>query len=234
MERLGEPAVRDWAGDFEIGKGRPYVDGVVGATRHAGRFELSALVRGTRTRPYRVTVKLAGPAVAAADCTCPVGGGGKCKHVAAVLLAYSDDPDRFPDLDAAEQELPHRDDLLALVNHLLASAPELRPHLLLPTPGSGRPASAGLFRQLAADVIRAARLYDEWTEYEVLDGLRPLGEVMNGSDPGDEAEAAAGIADALRDGGLMTDRMREALEEPFWRPVAEALFGNVPRESPPF
>src|SRR4051812_15660128 len=86
---LTPDAVRAWVGDFEVGKGRPYADGpaVSGGVR-AGD-SLRASVKGTRHRPYRVRVRLADGAVAAAECSCPVGYNGRCKHVAAVLLTYA-------------------------------------------------------------------------------------------------------------------------------------------------
>ena len=74
----------------------------------------------------RVTLDPAG--VRDAACDCPMGEGGDCKHVAAVLLTYARDPDGFaevPTVDeavaAAGTSLP----LLLLLSHH-GSAPAWR------------------------------------------------------------------------------------------------------------
>src|SRR5262245_54914335 len=132
-------AVRHWVGDFEIGKGRPYAEtAVVGeCTIHD---QISACVRGTRPRPYRVNVGTVGGAVVGAECTCPVGGDGKCKHVAAVLLAYVSQPRRFAPLQAGEPPVNKRSqaELTELVTELLIRCPELAPVLAEPLPGFAR------------------------------------------------------------------------------------------------
>src|SRR5205823_5688241 len=101
MMPLTPDAVRDWVGDFEMGKGRPYADAAVtGETTLPGGL-IRGVVRGSRPRPYRVEARAEAGAVAAATCTCPVGEGGRCKHVAAVLLAYVAEPGRFTPLPSA-------------------------------------------------------------------------------------------------------------------------------------
>src|SRR5262249_52475811 len=138
-------AVRAWVGDFEIGKGRPYADtSVYGCRWEEGTGDLIAYVRGTRVRPYMVSVHVgshwnntAKGTVQHAFCQCPVGAEGKCKHVAAVLLAYLEDPARFPDTTIAEAALGERsrEELLELVQQFLLFAPELKPLIAVPMPG---------------------------------------------------------------------------------------------------
>jgi uncharacterized Zn finger protein len=241
MDGLSVQAVRDWAGDVGVGKGRPYSEGsaVVGAYRRAERGEVGGSVKGTRARPYRVTATVAGGRVRAAVCSCPVGADGKCKHAAAVLLAYAEEPDRFPDVEAAERELIGRsaDDLRRLVSHLLASAPELLPLVAVPMPGHVRgPVAADVFRQRALEVVRAARVNDDWTEEEVADGLAPLlslaGDYRAAGDAAAADAVAAGVADALQETGLATERMRDVLAEPsVWARVTPV---DRPTGDPPF
>jgi hypothetical protein len=126
-------AIRDWVGDREIDKGRPYA--ADGAVRRGSRQAntLKADVRGTADRPYHVRVRLAGQGVVASDCSCPVGTG-RCKHVAALLLLYLARPDRFPvlpELDAVLGGMT-RDELIALVRRMVRRAPRLERLIVSP------------------------------------------------------------------------------------------------------
>src|SRR5207249_5529569 len=149
-----------------------------------GAGDLIAFVRGTRVRPYMVCLHVgsrwngtANGTVQHAFCQCPVGEDGKCKHVAAVLLAYVEDLARFPDTTRAEAALGERsrEELLELVEQLLGFAPELKPLIAVPMPGfvSGA-VSPDLFRGLAVEVVGAARPHDERAEEDVVEKLWPL------------------------------------------------------------
>lgn len=192
-------AVRAWVGDHEIGKGRPYAEGpaVVGCVRTDST--LRASVRGTRIRPYRVRVSLEAGRVAFAECSCPVGYYGKCKHVAAVLLAYLESPPRFVELTDADANLAARDkpELVALVKMLLRRAPELEQLLARPVPGfaAAGPTEADFFF-LALDAIRGANPHDEWAPWEIARELNELVEYAKAFDPSGAA-VAAGVMRAL-------------------------------------
>jgi hypothetical protein len=247
-------AVRDWVGDFEIGKGRPYADTAVYGCRWEEGTGLIAFVRGTRVRPYMVCVHVgsewnetAKGTVQHAFCQCPVGGEGKCKHVAAVLLAYVEDPARFPDTTGAEAALGERsrEELLELVQQLLWFAPELKPLGIVPMPGfvSGE-VSPDLFRGLAVEVVRAARPYDGRAEEDVVEQLFPL--LMLGlvytarGDKQAAEEVTEALTRALRESGLNRERLREAMDVSgsagFWDEVRRRLGREEPGggEPPPF
>jgi len=244
-------AVREWIGDFEIGKGRPYADtAVFGCRWEEGNGDLFAFVRGTRVRPYMVCVHVgsewngtAKGTVQHAYCQCPVGGEGKCKHVAAVLLAYVEDPARFPDTTDAEIALGEksREELGLLVFYLLCFAPELKPLLAVPVPGfvSGE-VSPDLFRGLAVEVVQAARPHDEWAEVDVVEKLWPLlflGSVYRGSAWQAWEAVTEAITRALRESGLDRERLRKAMDESggsgFWVEVRRRLGLNQAGEEPP-
>ncbi len=228
----GEPLlcmelVRDWVGDFEIGKGRPYADtAVFGCRCEAWKGELAAFVRGTRPRPYRVSVKIdvsqtdhRTSTIVAASCSCPVGAEGKCKHVAAVMLAYLQDAARFTDVQQAEANLSSRSpqELVALVGCLLNFAPELKPLLAVPLPGFlGETPPAELFRAIATDVVQGTRDHDDFAEKEVVDDLGAIWELHQGYVANaQQARAKAlveGVTQSLRDSGLDRTRFRDALK----------------------
>src|SRR5206468_7370725 len=115
---------------------------------------LKARCRGQSGGPYRVRATLKEGAVTEADCSCPVGDGGHCKHVAALLVAWQEEPGAFREVAAlgAELERLDRADLLALLRHLLRRRPELedlvRSLLEAPLPGTAaadRPADADIY-----------------------------------------------------------------------------------------
>src|SRR5439155_25271701 len=154
-----------------------------------------------------------------AFCQCPVGEDGKCKHVAAVLLAYVEDPARFPDTTRAEAALGERsrEELLELVEQLLGFAPELKPLIAVPMPGfvSGA-VSPDLFRGLAVEVVGAARPHDERAEEDVVEKLWPLlmleWEYKDKTRGGEQAAEAVteALTRALRESGLNRERLRDA------------------------
>ncbi len=245
-------AVRDWVGDFEIGKGRPYAEtAVCGCQWEADRGDLIAFVRGTRSLPYRVSVHVgsrwngtAKGTVQSAICRCPVGESGKCKHVAAVLIAYVEDPARFLETMHPEDTLDSRDktELLVLVDRLLHFAPTLKPLLAAPMPGFVRETpSPDVFRVLAREVIQGARLHEDRVEEEIVEGLWPLiwlGEGYRTAHDEVAADALAeGVARAIRASGLDVPRFCDFIRrQPFWDGVLGKLEpgGAASGEPPPF
>lgn len=212
---LTPDAVRAWAGDFEVGKGRPYAEGpaITGETRHGPT--LTAYAKGHRARPYRVRATVSDGAVDAAECSCPVGGGGRCKHVAGVLLAFAADPGRFTAVGDLDANLNCRDrgELAALVKLLLDRAPQLTPLLALPLPGFvRRPVLADPFRRQAEEAIRSAGLHDDWGDEEIAANLTPVLELAYRYElAGDKQAAEAvfdGVAAAIQAAGLGVERTR--------------------------
>src|SRR5262245_54895728 len=56
---------------------------------------LKGRCRGQSGGPYRMRATLKDGAVVEADCSCPVGDGGHCKHVAAMLIAWQQEPESY-------------------------------------------------------------------------------------------------------------------------------------------
>ena len=202
---LSTDAVREWVGDHEIGKGRPYAEGAAVSGAIRSENILRASVKGTRNRPYRVRVTLGTDAVEFGECSCPVGYYGKCKHVAAVLLAYLEEPARFADLPDADANLEGRTkpELISLVKHLLRRSPELESQLAFSLPGfvgTHRVDATGYYWQ-SMDVIRGVNLGNDWAEHEVAEGLGLI--LASAGDFAERGEAAAsdavvaGVSEAL-------------------------------------
>jgi uncharacterized Zn finger protein len=190
-------AVRDWSGDGEVRKGRPYADAdtITGAVLQGDT--LKASVQGTADKPYRTWARLAGGKVAAADCSCPVGGGGRCKHVAALLLRYVEEPDEFTEVEAIDANLQARDkaELIALIKQMFRRAPELESLLSVPLPGSKRktPADPKVYRRQAAEVLREVPEYEEWGGDEAAEGIADIVAIGEGFEANDDWDGAAAV-----------------------------------------
>lgn len=217
-DELTPDAAREWVGDFEIGKGRPYVEGAAVIGTYRTGDVLKAVVRGTRTRPYLVGVRVASGRVDEAVCICPVGFEGKCKHVAAVLLAYLDDPDRFPEIDPdADLARRSKDELVALTGLLLRRAPQLVSLLAAPLPGfNAPPASATAYRRQAVEVIRSVNPHNDWAGTEIATGLVEILELAAGF----EAVAEWASADAVYHG--VAQAVASEVTRPEWMRDLEA------------
>src|SRR5438128_5044577 len=81
---LSEEQIRARVGDASFQRGRPYAsDGSVFDTRLQGRT-LKAHCYGSHGETYRLWITFGAENLEAASCSCPVGGGGYCKHIAAL------------------------------------------------------------------------------------------------------------------------------------------------------
>jgi tetratricopeptide (TPR) repeat protein len=173
---LTRDAIRTWLGDATLLRGESYIKNRL-FEKHRTEHTLKARCQGSAAQPYRVEATI-GPSggVERDDCTCPVGG--QCKHVAALLLAWLDDPGSFAEVADLEATLEQRDkaELIALIRQMLARRPELESLLALPLPIAGqhrKPADAAIIRREVANVFRAAGR--EWGSVpEAARNLAPL------------------------------------------------------------
>jgi uncharacterized Zn finger protein len=85
-----------------------------------------------------------GDQIADADCSCPVGDGGHCKHVAALLMVYRNHPAEFVEVEELDAALERRSkgELVALIRRMIRRVPELEMLLEAPLPGYADPAAA--------------------------------------------------------------------------------------------
>jgi hypothetical protein len=151
--------VHAWVGETMLQRGAPYVGDALFNLRRTGRA-LKARCQGTASQPYRVeaTIKAEG-GIERDDCTCPVGG--RCKHVAALLLAWLDDPDAFAEVAETEVDTAlegrSKAELIALIHQMLARFPELESLLSMPLPVADarlKPADPALIRREVVGAFR--------------------------------------------------------------------------------
>jgi uncharacterized Zn finger protein len=164
-----------WVGETSLARGRPYVARMLDQRRTG--LELKARCVGSAAQPYRVTADLTtSGGVAASTCSCPVGG--RCKHVAALLLAWLAEPDAFLEVEPLDASLERRDkaDLIALIRQMLARHPELETLLELPLPTAGgkhKPADPAVIQRQVLAAFHAAG--DDWHAVATIaNALEPL------------------------------------------------------------
>ena len=188
---VSEQDIRSRVGEASLSRGRPYARrGAVFDTRRQG-MTLKARCQGTMPQPYRVQVTFAEKGIAHADCSCPVGAGGYCKHVAALLLTWLERPDAFVEVEDIDAALEKRSkaELITLIKLMLRREPDLEVLLEAPLPAGQRsgPVDPEAYRRQAEAVFRQAGYdsgydsdYDWGSVVEIAEGLRSILEIGDG------------------------------------------------------
>jgi uncharacterized Zn finger protein len=155
LPKVSDKALRSRVGDRSLALGEQYFQGgAVFNARRQGRT-LKARCQGSRDEAYQVEVTFDDKGIAEAECSCPVGDGGHCKHVAALVYAWRNEPEQFQELEELDAGLERRSkaELIALVNQMLRREPDLE--LLLEKPAGGRSAtSSEAYRRKAKAAFR--------------------------------------------------------------------------------
>ena len=104
-----------------VQRGRKYAQqGSIVAAQVQGN-RLQAQCFGSRSIPYRVYVEFEKGRITEADCTCPVGDGGYCKHTAALLFTWLNNSDKFVATPPLQENLKSRDksELIEIIKRML-------------------------------------------------------------------------------------------------------------------
>lgn len=138
LPELSRSDVRDWTEPRFYERGVRYSNADrIQSTRREG-CTLMGGCQGSRPNPYRLEVELDENGIGRATCSCPVGGGGRCKHVVALLLEWIDSPHAFESVASLDNRLRRRskDELVALVHEMIDRYPSLQSLVALPTDGT--------------------------------------------------------------------------------------------------
>jgi hypothetical protein len=142
LPEIDELDIHNWVDSRSFIRGRRYFQqGAILNARRQGN-KLKAQCHGSMPHPYQVWIQLGAEGIEAGECSCPVGTGGHCKHGAALLLTWLDEPDSFLEMEDMEAALAKRKkaDLIGLIRHMVARYPDLEELILLP--GSGKSGEA--------------------------------------------------------------------------------------------
>jgi len=178
IPQLTETIVLKWVGQQSFERGQRYFrDGHILDPRRQGET-LKARCLGSNAPDYRVEAKLTAQGLAAGACSCPVGSGGRCKHVAALLLAWLQQPESFRVVEDLETALNRREkaELIALIGRMIARVPDLEELIDLPVVDAGKaqPVNLDAIRHQVSRAFSAhGRDYDDRYDAasDIADGL---------------------------------------------------------------
>ena len=165
MPAVSDETISSWVGLRNLHLGRSYVEnGSVFDQRIQGAT-LKARCQGSLPQPYRLRAVLGDGRVEDADCSCPVGGGGRCKHVGALLLTWSEQPEAFRVMAELDADLEQRSkgELVVLIKRMLQLQPDLESLLEIGIPGGGglgTPVNPEIHRRQVASAFRLGK--DDW------------------------------------------------------------------------
>jgi uncharacterized Zn finger protein len=184
LPKLTDKTIERRVGERSFNLGRRYFqDGAIFDARRQGNT-IKARCQGSRGEPYRVEATLGDKEVVSAECSCPVGGGGRCKHVAALLLAWRNSPEEFTEIEELAPALEKRSkkELIGLIQLMLRKEPDLELLLEAPLPGAGAgqaPATAAVYRKQAEAAFRRGG-YEWGAAIAIADDLEVLTEIGDG------------------------------------------------------
>ncbi len=162
---ITEQQIRAWIDGRSLERGEAYLqNGALFELRRQG-VRLKARCQGSGAEAYYVQATLGTQGVVAAACSCPVGGGGRCKHVAALLLAWQRTPGEFVELEEMDSALERRSkaELIALVKQMLRQQPDLESLLAIPLPSSEKQVTQADPEVYRREVLAAFRRGgDDW------------------------------------------------------------------------
>ena len=192
---LTQTTIRGYVGVQSFERGMDYYNNGYISDGRVSEDTIRARSEGQSGGPYRVSATISDGDILDSDCSCPIGGA--CKHVAAMLLLWTNSPDEFGVAKDMHATLAKRskEELLALVEHMLDVEPDLEDLLDMPLPVKQKSADKKTatknepvkknikldptpYERQASSAFRAASRRYGWS-YDVasnLDGIVDLGQ----------------------------------------------------------
>lgn len=147
--QLSRETALAWVGQHEWKKGQDYVRGLTGLSRQPEGQGTAYRANAHGQEKYAVQATVQDGQIVAARCACPVGGGGDCKHVAALLariVGSSADFEALPSVDEVLNQL-NEAGLRETIRLMLRAEPTLL-RLLLTRPRPAPDGSTHLLRRV--------------------------------------------------------------------------------------
>jgi len=176
IPRITKSDVVNWTDDIYFKRGQSYyASGAIYEQRREG-MKIKSKCSGSQAPFYRQEVVFNSKGIESAECSCPVGDGGHCKHAVALLLTWVNDPDSFQEVEALDALLEKRSkpELIAVIKQMLEQEPDLESLLDLPIIGEeSKPINIKAIRQQAQRAFRDVDYEWGYTE-EIKRDLNPL------------------------------------------------------------
>lgn len=164
LPTLSEEEIESWTDSRSFQRGESYYeDGAIRNPRVQGN-RLLAECSGSSASAYRVEITLDEEDIESGHCSCPVGS--HCKHCVALLLTWLYEPESFTTEEAVQVRLDERsrEELVALIQQMVARHPDLETLLDMPIPGVSPAESLldpALIRREVLDAVSSME-YDDW------------------------------------------------------------------------
>lgn len=199
IPRIKESAVRRWADEVYFQRGQNYFEqGAIYDQRRQG-MTLKSKCSGTQAPFYRQEVVFNSHGIESAECSCPVGEGGHCKHTVALLLTWVNNPDSFQESKPLDVSLEKRSnaELIAIIKEMLEQEPDLESLLELPlVEGNSQPINIKVIRQQANRAFQGTDF--EWGyAREIKRDLNPLLKLAAGYLSRNDAEKSALVYETI-------------------------------------
>jgi uncharacterized Zn finger protein len=147
--KLSIKDIQAWVDPASFRKGEAYFRQYAIMEPRRQGMTLKARCSGSSAPSYRVEVALDEEGIVGAECSCPVGASGHCKHIAALLLTWLDNPESFAQIADTQTTLEERSkpELIALVRQMLQRYPDLEFLLEIRSPEAGTNQAANQWRR---------------------------------------------------------------------------------------
>ena len=176
IPRITKSDISNWTDDAYFKRGQSYyASGAIYEQRREG-MKIRSKCSGSQALFYRQEVVFNSRGIESAECSCPVGEGGHCKHTVALLLTWVNEPDSFQETEALDAILDKRSkpELIAIIKEMLEQEPDLESLLDLPIIGEeSKPINIKAIRQQAQRAFRDVDYEWGYTE-EIKRDLNPL------------------------------------------------------------
>lgn len=208
IPRITEDTILMQCGAQSLERGeRYYRNRHISDARRTGQT-LKSSCSGSRGYSYYVEASFEKTKLAEARCDCPVGAGGHCKHVAALLLTWLHRPKSFVELPSMDELLnsQSKDDLIGLVRHLLRYDPDME-MLIHARLAAGDTSADPMIYQRQADMVFDRAERQGTTEFALSDQLSAIAAA------GDELLAACDLTGAAAVfGGVATSIVHKVVD----------------------
>jgi uncharacterized Zn finger protein len=187
--------VTRWTDDVYFQRGQKYYEQEAIYEQRTQGITIKSKCSGSQAPFYRQEVVFNNKGIESAECSCPVGDGGHCKHTVALLLTWVNDPDSFQEVEALDAILDKRSkaELIALIKQMLEQEPDLESLLELPVIGEeSKPINIKAIRQQVQRAFRDVN-YEWGYAGEIERDLNPLLKLAAGYLSRDDAENSAVI-----------------------------------------
>jgi hypothetical protein len=199
IPRIKISDVINWTDGAYFKRGQGYYASGAIYEQHREGMKIKSKCSGSQAPFYRQEVIFNSKGIESAECSCPVGDGGHCKHTIALLLTWVNGPDSFQETEALDAMLDKcsKPELIAIIKEMLEQEPDLESLLELPIIGEeSAPINIKAIRQQAQRAFRDVDYEWGYTE-EIKRDLNPLLKLAAGYLSRGDAENSALIYTAV-------------------------------------